>query len=335
MTNVIIPHYNSTKTIEKTLDSLAAQTVGKGFFVTIVDDGSSPGEKENLESIASRYSDRLNVKTIYKETNEGPGMARQTGIDASTMFDYIMFVDSDDMLMPDAVGRLTREAKVNNADFVVSNIKVEGADKRTSYLKTGENTTWFHGKIYRRGFLVDNEIKFMPQLRSLFNLNEDCFFNLLVYWLAERRFTLNETTYLWRANPDSLTRRTSLEHFYYEFNKDYFMSQAFAMIYIMDLKPNVRFPFEATVANLYKSYQTELLVGNDKVRLEMMDGALAALVELNLKSKIETKEMAKTIISAPQGESLEKDVLFFRQSISEWMKKSGIFPFSVEEKKEQ
>jgi hypothetical protein len=62
--------------------------------------------------------------------------------------------------------------------------------------------TWFHGKIYRVSFLKEKGLKFHPDLRS----EEDAYFNLLCWNCTNNRGEIAEETYIWRYNPNSITR---------------------------------------------------------------------------------------------------------------------------------
>lgn len=172
MLNIIIPTYKARETLPRTLDSLVAQTK-KMFMVTICQDG----DDEDYSYILDEYRKRgLHISLLKSKTNKGPGMARQMGIDASSMCDYIMFVDADDILMPRAVEILYAEAKAHDADMVISSFI---ADKKyTSGIfmdADSQSVTWCHGKIYKRKYLVDNNIRFNENIRY----NEDSFFNLV------------------------------------------------------------------------------------------------------------------------------------------------------------
>lgn len=98
MFNIIIPVYNSLNTLPKTLDSLVAQTRTDNFIVTIVQDG----DDVIYDDLIANYQARgLHISLTKLETNEGPGLARQTGINRTPLLcDYIMFLDSDDILLP-------------------------------------------------------------------------------------------------------------------------------------------------------------------------------------------------------------------------------------------
>lgn len=107
--SVVVPVYNRVDEVDELLASLAAQTC-KDFEVIIVEDGSTVPCRATVES----YSDRLDVKYIYKE-NEGRSIARNAGIEASTG-DYLVFFDSDCVIPPDYFAILSGALAENPLD---------------------------------------------------------------------------------------------------------------------------------------------------------------------------------------------------------------------------
>jgi len=90
--SVIIPAYNREKFIERSIESVLSQTY-QDFEIIVVDDGSTDNTKKVLE----RYDGK--IKYFYQE-NGGSSAARNRGIQESTG-EYIAFLDSDDIWMPD------------------------------------------------------------------------------------------------------------------------------------------------------------------------------------------------------------------------------------------
>src|SRR5688572_679042 len=93
--SIVIPTYNRAKVIRTTLTSIAIQSF-KNFEVLIVDDGSADN---TAEAIASLNDDRF--KYFWKENNER-GAARNYGA-ARALGQYVLFLDSDDYLHPNAL----------------------------------------------------------------------------------------------------------------------------------------------------------------------------------------------------------------------------------------
>lgn len=93
--SVIIPMFNSSKTIIKVLDSVRNQTA-KGHIkeVIVIDDGSTDNSAEKVEKYRKKYSE-IPIKLIHQE-NQGVSKARNTGL-RQAKGEYIALLDSDDI----------------------------------------------------------------------------------------------------------------------------------------------------------------------------------------------------------------------------------------------
>src|SRR5215469_4227081 len=88
LVSVIIPAYNASRFIRKTLESVFAQTYSN-FEVIVVNDGSP--DTQELEVAISPFRDRV----IYiTQENRGPNGARNTGLQAATG-EFVALLDSD------------------------------------------------------------------------------------------------------------------------------------------------------------------------------------------------------------------------------------------------
>ena len=94
--SVIIPSYNSEKTVPLTVESALAQTY-KDIEVIVVDDGSTDGTRQAL----APYMDR--IRYIPQENKKHSG-ARNTGVKAA-QGEYLAFLDSDDLWLPEKIER--------------------------------------------------------------------------------------------------------------------------------------------------------------------------------------------------------------------------------------
>ncbi len=99
MISVVIPVYNSEKTIENCVDSVLKQTredlIGE---VIIVDDGS----KDKSADIVTRLASKDQRIKVIKKKNGGVSTARNAGIRASR-YRWIAFIDSDDIWLPEKI----------------------------------------------------------------------------------------------------------------------------------------------------------------------------------------------------------------------------------------
>lgn len=98
--SIIIPSYNSSKYIDKCIDSLLNQTY-KNIEIIVVDNNSSDNTVKLLEK---KYSACSKLK-IYVEKKKGPSYCRNFGLEKATG-DYILFVDSDDWIEYNSIEEL-------------------------------------------------------------------------------------------------------------------------------------------------------------------------------------------------------------------------------------
>ena len=119
--SVIIPAYNAEKYVKECLNSVLNQTY-QNIEIIVINDGSKDGTKAILDEYTQAAS---NIVVIHTE-NGGVSRARNIGLD-NVSGNYIMFLDADDLLVPNAVELLLQDLKNNNADIAVglmdSNVK--------------------------------------------------------------------------------------------------------------------------------------------------------------------------------------------------------------------
>lgn len=92
MISIIVPVYNSSKVLEKCIDSILAQTY-KSFELILIDDGSS----DESGKICDKYADIDDRLRVYHRTNYGVSASRNFGIEKAKG-EWIAFIDSDDYI---------------------------------------------------------------------------------------------------------------------------------------------------------------------------------------------------------------------------------------------
>lgn len=93
--SVIIPSYNSTRSLPLTLASVQAGD-GVDVEVIVVDDGST----DDCEALYAEI-ESTGIRVIRNAVNRGPGHARNLGV-RETRGEWLLFLDSDDALLPTA-----------------------------------------------------------------------------------------------------------------------------------------------------------------------------------------------------------------------------------------
>lgn len=102
--SLIIPVYNVSKYIERCLKSVIKQTYNH-FECILVDDASPDDSIAICERMIAVYDGPITFRILHHEQNKGLSAARNTGIDAATG-DYVLFIDSDDVISNDCVEKL-------------------------------------------------------------------------------------------------------------------------------------------------------------------------------------------------------------------------------------
>lgn len=109
--SVIVPAYNVEKYINESIDSILAQDY-PALEIIVINDGSTDGTSRMLD----KYREDKRFVIIEKE-NEGPGVARNRGLDTARG-EFITFVDGDDVIAPDTYGPLMEIMKTGEVSIV-------------------------------------------------------------------------------------------------------------------------------------------------------------------------------------------------------------------------
>jgi len=128
MISVIIPVYNVRDYLGNCVGSLLAQTY-KNWEGLLVDDGSTDGSAELCDMLRKKDN---RIRVIHKP-NGGLSDARNAGLDAARG-DYLVFVDSDDVIEPKALEVLKHKLESEQLDIVAGNVwlyDIKRQQKRT------------------------------------------------------------------------------------------------------------------------------------------------------------------------------------------------------------
>ena len=212
-----IPAYNAEDYLQRCLDSIFSQEF-TDYEVIVIDDGSTDDTATLLNTFANSHSN-LQVLT---QNNQGMATARNRGLDAA-QGDYILFVDSDDELMPQALSilapqltgedivgfgtRIYNEQTGTNIDFQLStndSKQYSGWDYFNLYrLKsTPVHFVCIWQRVYRRAFLAENNMHFVDGLRRA----EDDLFTTMVMLHAQSVKTISDLLYIYHVRKGSITR---------------------------------------------------------------------------------------------------------------------------------
>lgn len=110
--SLVVPVYNVETYLSACLDSLLIQTL-PGIEIIAVDDGSTDTSSDILASYQRKHA-----ITVIRQENGGLSAARNTGV-AHAQGELIMFVDSDDTLLPDACAQVWSAYQQHHPQLVV------------------------------------------------------------------------------------------------------------------------------------------------------------------------------------------------------------------------
>ena len=110
--SIIMPVYNTEKFLKTAILSVLNQSY-TDYELICVNDGSTDGSAQ----ILSAFSDKKEIKIIHNESNKGPHCVRKIGVQNATG-DYVLFIDSDDWLEPDALKILAKELSNSRPDYI-------------------------------------------------------------------------------------------------------------------------------------------------------------------------------------------------------------------------
>lgn len=224
--SIIVPCYNVENLIDRCFNSIINQTVGvEKLEIILVDDASEDGTLEKLLEFEQRFPEAVMV--VQCDENGRQGTARNIGLSYSSG-KYITFVDADDWIETDMLERLLRPMSERDYDFTMCmHVRDDGSGRGAKISRNQEcrqllidtpnkrkifllcmsigSTCW--GKLYRRSFLYENDIRFADGLSY-----EDHLFMLLLYLYSRQVCILDYVGYHYFVNPNSTVLRTNGSH---------------------------------------------------------------------------------------------------------------------------
>lgn len=217
----IVPVYNVEKYLRQCIDSILAQSFDD-YEIIIVDDESPDGCPQICDEYRQKHPEI--VKVIHQK-NKGLAGARNSGLKIARG-EYICFFDSDDYLASDSIAEIYEKAVEFDADILqntyISSYEDSGKtvknqspiEKNTLFNheqmqdivcknSTQRTTIFVWRNLYKRSFLIENDLKFDEKLRMI----EDSPFNTKAFLTADRFVCVDNPCYVYRIREDSLQRK--------------------------------------------------------------------------------------------------------------------------------
>lgn len=190
---IIIPAYNAHNTISKLLHSISLFTFLDKVEVCLVDDCS----EKKYDYLYERFPD-LKLNIIRLETNQGPGVARNIGIDWALKKEktHLIFADSDDYFLSTNFWDLVEE-KDKDSDYFLFKFYDQLND-----MVIRDIDVWSFAKVYNIRNIKKYNLRFAETYA-----NEDVVLNFMFFPLSKKVFQSNEVIYHWTNTENSLSRQ--------------------------------------------------------------------------------------------------------------------------------
>ena len=231
--SIIVPVFNVENQLDRCVESLINQTF-TDIEIILVDDGST----DSSPTICDNYCQRDSRVRVIHKTNEGLGLARNSGLDISQGH-FVAFIDSDDYVKENMFEELYNKAIETRADAVISGgfitvkhngdiridreidceiiydgntrqLALEMMGSLPKYKKDSVYEMSACKGIYRREILENNKIRFQSE-RTV--ISEDLVFHFDFFQSAKRVVIVPEVYYYYCEHLSSLTKKYQKDRF--------------------------------------------------------------------------------------------------------------------------
>ena len=247
--DIIIPQYSENEEVIRNLLNSINNQNNVDFSqikITIVNDFSNV----ILNDKFLHSFNNLDINYIRNDKNTGPGPARQKGFDNTNGL-YVMYCDSDDELYDlNSLWVIMDFITKYEPDYLVSNIAIENEFGEYEIKKNKDTFPWMHGKVYKRQFLVDNEIRFHDDIRHV----EDGYYTTCVLGVIDKEKIkyLDYATYKWKNNTSSLTRSKNKYNYVVNTFDEFIKSPKYTYDFLV--KKNSKIKYNYIISALFGIY---------------------------------------------------------------------------------
>ncbi|MBR2215111.1 MAG: glycosyltransferase [Selenomonadaceae bacterium] len=221
MISVIVPIYKVENYLDRCVESIVNQTYSE-LEIILVDDGSP----DNCPAICDRWARKdSRIKVIHK-ANGGLSDARNAGIEISTG-EYLLFIDSDDYILPQMCERLLNALQEASADIALCNLFFDYGDRteentgvtppgiytnheilKEYFLRGNIELGVIWNKLFRRSlFFTEEHIRY-----PVGRLHEDQYTTHRLLYAAKKTVIIAEALYVYVQRDGSITHKLGKKH---------------------------------------------------------------------------------------------------------------------------
>ena len=223
--SIIIPCYNSKKTLGNLLESIVEQNMNEEIEVILSDDHST----ESYQDIVDEYKDILSIRQIKTDYNFAPGNTREKGV-SITEGEWVCFADHDDEFIPKTLRQIKEKIVETGEDqFVITDFYEMNPDTREVIREMKNTRNWMHSKFYNLdNFWKKYDIHFKKDLLTHEDICVSSQINCAAVISGKEPSYFNIFTYCWMSRPTTISREKYGDHGFLEvFFNDYIESTGY------------------------------------------------------------------------------------------------------------
>lgn len=219
--SIIIPVYNVEQYVRRCVESIMTQDTANATLECIIIDDCSPDKSMSIvQTLVSEYHGAIRFEILKHNVNRGLSAARNNGI-MHANGDFVLFVDSDDYLMPGSIQYfLDNLSLYPDVDMMMGNVKecksgnsfindiqepllIDDPDIFFSRVLHHQLYLYAWNKLIKRQLLIDNDIFFVEGI-----LYEDQCWSYQLFSQISSVLLLPHLTYVYEHNQNSIVNTT-------------------------------------------------------------------------------------------------------------------------------
>ena len=199
LASIIIPIYNAAQHLNKCIESVLSQSY-LNFELILIDDGSI----DNSVNVCNEYANNDSRIKVISQSNSGVSKARDIGV-RNASGQWIVFIDSDDQLLPNGLRQLMNLASSSDYDIIKASFvgypikrqwknKIVGVLSKSEYVTSlinGDVLGVVYAGAYKKVLFNDNSVIDDPTLK----VGEDILLNIILANRLSKVFVCNEYVY--------------------------------------------------------------------------------------------------------------------------------------------
>jgi len=216
--SIIIPVYNAEKFITRCVQSILDQAQGlSNIEIVIINDGST----DNSPAILKKLEQDHDIIKLYEQKNSGEGYTRNVGLEKANG-KYIWFIDADDYIDGTILQHIYDTLNSQNPEAILfgyktvdlEGVKVSEVGYNNDVLTRNQlitqslysNTVW--SKVINTSLIRSNKICFDPTVKTATDFD----FSFRALYFSKKVVTLNDISYNYVVNPDSISNVRTTSH---------------------------------------------------------------------------------------------------------------------------